>query len=65
MNEITHEMINIDKCYYMKTINSTAEGYFHSCRFACAGQCMPKLQASSVATDTGTTTCRCGTEEIC
>ena len=28
MNEITHETMNIDKCYYMKTINSTAEGYF-------------------------------------
>ena len=61
MNEITHEMIN--KCYYMKTINSIAEGYFHSCRFPCASQCVLEQQVSSVATDTGTA--RYGTEDIC
>ena len=38
----------------MKTIHSTAEGYFHSCRFPCGGQCVLELQASSVTTDTGT-----------
>ena len=54
MNEITHEMINIDKFYYMKTINSTAEGYFCSCRFPCAGQFVLELQALSVTTDMGT-----------
>ena len=47
MNEIIHEMINIDKCYYMKTINSSAEGYYYSCRFSCAGQCVLELQALS------------------
>ena len=63
MNDITHEMINIGKCYYMKTINSTAEGHFHSYRFSYATQCVLELQASSVATDT--CTARCGTEDIC
>ena len=64
MNEITCEMINgIDKCCYMKTINSAAEGYFYSCRFPCAGQRVLELQALSVATDTGTARCR--TEDIC
>ena len=65
MNEITREMVNIDKCYYMYiiTINSTAEGYFHSCRFPCGDQCVLELQVSSVATDTGTA--RNGTEDIC
>ena len=63
MNEITHEMININKCYYMKTTNSTAEGYFHSSRFSFAGQCVLELQVLSVTTDTGTA--RCGTEDIC
>ena len=33
MNEITHEMINTDKCYYMKTINSNVEGYFTAVDF--------------------------------
>ena len=47
---------------YMRTINNTAEGYYHSCRFPCAGQCVVELQVSSVATDTGTA---CGTEDIC
>ena len=41
----------------MKTINSTAEGYFYSCRFPCAGQCVLELQVS-IATDTGTSRCR-------
>ena len=63
MNEITREMIKIDKYYCMKTINSTAEGYFHSCRFPCAGQCVLELQASSVTTYMDTA--RCGTEDIC
>ena len=63
MKEITREIINIDKFYYMETINSTAEGYFHSCSFPCAGYCVLRLQASSVATDMGTA--RCGTEDIC
>ena len=61
MNEIFREMINIDKCYYMKTINSTAED-FHSCRFPYAGQCVLESQALSVATDMGPT--RFGTEDI-
>ena len=43
MNEITCEIINIDKCYYMKTINSTAEGKFHSCRFSCANKYVLEL----------------------
>ena len=63
MNEIAREMINTDKCYYMKIINSTSEGYFYSCRFPCAGQCVLKLQVSLVTTDTGTV--GCGTEDIC
>ena len=54
MNKITCEMINIDKCYYMKTINSTAESYFRSCRLPCTSQCMLELQVFSVTTDTGT-----------
>ena len=55
MNEITRGMINIRRQIYdMKTINITAEGYFHSCRFPCAGQCVLQLQVSSVATDIGT-----------
>ena len=62
INEITHEMIHIDKCYYMKTINRTAEGYFHSCRFPCTGQCVLELQASSVTKDIGTA--RHGTEDF-
>ena len=62
MNEITHEMINIDKRYYMKTINSAAESYFHSCRFPCADQCVLELQALSVTKDTATARCR--TEDI-
>ena len=37
-----------------ETINSTAESYFHSCRFPCVDQCMLELQVSSVATDKGT-----------
>ena len=65
MNEITRETINTDNyySYYMKTINSTAEGYYYSCRFSGAGQYMLELQAPSVATDTGTA--KCGTEDIC
>ena len=55
-------MINIDKFYYMKTINSTAEGYFNSCRFPCAGQYVLEPQALSVATDMGTA--RWATEDI-
>ena len=48
----------------MKTINSTAEDYFLSCRFPCASQCVLELhvQVSSVTTDTGTA--RCKTEDI-
>ena len=49
--------------FYMSTINSTTEGYFHSCRFPCANQCVLELQVSSVAKDTGTA--RYGTEDIC
>ena len=56
MKEITREIVN------MKTINCTAEGYFHSCRSPCAGQCVLELQASSVTTVTGTARCR--TEDI-
>ena len=63
MNEFTHEMINIDKSYYMKTINNTAEDHFHSCRFPCAGQCVLELQVSLGATYMGTA--RYGTEDIC
>ena len=63
MKEITREMINIDKRYYMKTINHTAEGYFYSCRFPCAGQCVLKLQVLSATIDTGTV--GYGTEDIC
>ena len=47
MNEITHYNDIIDKCYYMKTINSTVESYFYSCRFPCAGQCVLELQVLS------------------
>ena len=47
-------MMNIDKFYYTKTINSTAEGYFHSCKFPCASQYVLELRASSVTTDMGT-----------
>ena len=63
MNEITREMINIDKFYCMKTINNTAESYFYSCRFPCAGQRVLELQVSSVTTEMGTA--RCGIEDIC
>ena len=38
----------------MKTINSTAEGYFHSFRFSCTSQCVLELQILSVATGMGT-----------
>ena len=62
-NEITREMINTDKLYYMKTINSTAEGYFNNCRFPCANQCVLELQPLSAATDMSTA--RCGTKDIC
>ena len=55
-------MINIDKCYYMKTINSSAEG-FHSCRLSCAGQCVLELQTLSVATYMGPARFR--TKDIC
>ena len=48
---------------YMRTINSTAEGHFHSCRLPCARWCVLELQVSSVATDTGTARYR--TEDIC
>ena len=34
---------------YIRTISGTAEGYFHSCRFPCASQCVLELQVSSVA----------------
>ena len=47
----------------MKTINSTAEGYYYSCRFPGTGQCVLELQALTVATDIGTA--RCGTEDVC
>ena len=65
MNEITREMININKCYYIyeNNINSTAEGCFHSCRFPCASQCVLELQVLSIATDT--VTARYGSEDIC
>ena len=53
MNKISREIINIDKCYYIKTIKSTAEGYFYSCKVPCAGQYVLELQVSSVATDIG------------
>ena len=56
-------MINIDKSYYMKMINCTAEGYFHSCRFPYAGQFVQALQASSVATDMGIA--KYETEDFC
>ena len=38
----------------MKTINSTAKGYFHRCSFPCASQCVLELQVSSVTRDMGT-----------
>ena len=62
LNEITCEMVKVDKFYYMKTINSIAEGYFHSCRFPCASQYVLE-QALSVTTNTGAA--RCGTADIC
>ena len=63
MNEITHDMINMNKCYCMKTMNSTAKGYFHSCRFPYASRCVLELQVSLVATDMGTATLY--KEDIC
>ena len=51
--KITREMIYRQMLLH-ETINSTAESYFHSCRFPCADQCMLELQVSSVATDKGT-----------
>ena len=54
MNEITSEMIKIDKRSYMKTIISTPEGRFTAIDFLCWPVC-------------GRTTgfARCGTEDIC
>ena len=62
MNEITREMINIGKFYYIQAINGTAEGYFNSCRYPCDSQCVLEQQTLSVATDMGTA--RCGAEDI-
>ena len=51
--KITREVINILMLLH-ETINSTAESYFHSCRFPCASQCVLELQVLSGATDKGT-----------
>ena len=54
-------MKSLVKWYYRQILlhennkqHCTAEGYFHSCRFPYASQCVLELQVSPVATNTGT-----------
>ena len=53
-------MINVDKCYYIKTVNSSAKGCLAAVESLA---CVLALQALLV--DTGMGTGRCGTKDFC
>ena len=57
-------MINIDKYYYMKTINSTVEGYLHSYRIPCVRYCSTTGLISCML-QSQVQPARYGTEDFC